>query len=394
MSVTVIRAARLIDGTGRPPVQDGAVVVEGTRLAYVGRWADVSVPDGATVIDRGDETLLPGLIDAHTHLSIIPGLGNQIGQLKDPPGKALMRAVGNIRKDLRAGVTTMRIVGEEHFLDLDVKKAVEAGALPGPRLLCATRPIVASHGHGAALTLSDGPDAIRRHIRENLAAGADLIKYFATGGTSSDRTSPYTCFYSPEEIRLIIEEAHRYGVRVATHAHGGPAIRWSAEAGVDSIEHGRLATAADLDVMRRHKTWLVCNYAISFHPDGIEKGDGGNPRIMEKLRLGREAAPQTFRLVLESGVRWALGTDSMHGLLWYEAAKAVEFGASPEQALAAVTRNAADVCSILDRTGTLEAGKLADVITVQGDPFADITALARPGLIMKEGRRWDHLSAE
>jgi imidazolonepropionase-like amidohydrolase len=394
MDITIVKGGLVIDGTGRAPIEGGAVRVEAGRITGVGRFAEMAVPEGAAIIDCGEETLLPGLVDAHTHLSIVPGLGNQIAQLRGSAVQAMLRAIPNMRADLRAGVTTMRVVGEEHFLDVEIKAAVNAGRIPGPRLLIATRTIAARHGHGTGLAPSDGPEEIRRHIRENLAAGADLIKFFATGGVSSGRAPVDTCFYSPEEIRLIVEEAHRDGKPAAVHAHGGPAIRYCVEAGVDTIEHGKLATLSDFEMMRKAGTWLVGNNAISSHPDGIEKGDGGNPAIMEKLKISRLKAAENFADMLASGVRWALGTDSMHGLLWYEAMKAVEFGASNEQALCGITRNAAEAIGLLDRVGTLEVGKSADIVSVRGNPLRDIEALRQVGLVMKEGRRFDQLSAE
>jgi imidazolonepropionase-like amidohydrolase len=155
------------------------------------------------------------------------------------------------------------------------------------------------------------------------------------------------------------------------------------DAGVDTIEHGKLGTRADFDMMRQHGTWLVTNNAIGFHPDGIEKGDAHTPEIMAKLNRAREATPAMMRDMLDSGVSWALGTDSMHGLLWYEAAKTVEWGATPEQALAAVTSKAAQAIGRLDSIGTLQPGKLADVISVRGDPLHDITALQHVGLVIE-----------
>jgi imidazolonepropionase-like amidohydrolase len=394
MTITLVTGGRLIDGTGRPPIEGGAILIEDGRIKAVGRRAELDAPAGATVVDRGGETLIPGLVDAHTHASIIPGLGNQNGQLRAPAAQSMLRAIPNVRKDLLSGVTTMRIVGEEHFLDIDLRDAIAAGRIPGPRLIVATRPIAATHGHGTALTASDGPEQIRKHIRENLRAGADLIKMFATGGTSSARAAADTCFYSRDEIRLIVEEAHRDGRPVAVHAHGGPAIAWCVEAGVDTIEHGKLCTRQDFGLMRKAGTWLVSNHAIGFHPEGIEGGDGGNPRIMEKLAIARRRSPETFGFALESGVRWALGTDSMHGLLWFEAQKAVEFGATNEQAFAGVTRNAAEAIRMLDKVGTLEPGKCADIVSLRGDPLKDIAALREVGLIMKDGVRYDTLSSQ
>jgi imidazolonepropionase-like amidohydrolase len=389
-----ITAQRVLDCTGRPPIERGVVLIDGERIRAVGRQADVALPAGAEVIDCGGQTLLPGLVDAHSHASIIPGLGDQIGQLRQPPAAQLLRAVSNLRTDLRSGVTTMRVVGEEHFIDIALREAIADGRLPGPRLLVATRPITARNGHGAALTYSDGEDEIRRHIRENIAAGADLIKLFMTGGVSSKGTAARWYAYSRHEVETAVEEAHRNNKPVAVHAHGGPGVRLCIEAGVDTIEHGKLCEMEDLVEMRHRGTWLVTNNAVSGHPDGIERGDGHVPAIMAKLRESREKSRENFAAVLESGVRWALGTDSMHGLMWWEIAKVIEWGAGPMDALRAGTQRAAQAIGLGDETGTLETGKFADLISVDGDPLADVTCLRRVGIIMQRGKRRDRLSAE
>lgn len=241
-----IRARRVIDGTGRPPIDHGVVVIEGDRIRAVGRQADVAIPQGAEIIDCGTQTVLPGFVDAHSHASIIPGLGDQIGQLRQPPAPQVLRAVQNLRTDLKSGVTTMRVVGEEHFIDIDLRNAIAEGRLPGPRLRVATRPITARNGHGAALTYSDGEDEIRKHIRENVAAGCDLIKLFMTGGVSSKGTAARWYAYSRHEVEVAVEEAHRNSKPVAVHAHGGPGVRICVEAGVDTIEHGKLCDLDDL----------------------------------------------------------------------------------------------------------------------------------------------------
>ena len=387
-----IKARRILDGTGQAPVEHGVVLIEGDRVKAVGAQTQVTIPPGAEVIDCGGHTVLPGLVDAHSHASIVPGLGDQIGQLRQAPAPQIIRAVQNLRTDLRSGVTTMRVVGEEHFIDVDLRDAIAAGNLPGPRLLVATRPITARNGHGAALTFSDGEDEIRRHVRENVARGADLIKLFMTGGVSSKSTASRWYAYSRHEVDVVVEEAHRNNKPVAVHAHGGPGVRICIEAGVDTIEHGKLCDLDDLVEMRRRNIWLVTNNAVGGHPDGIEKGDGHVASIMAKLRESREKSRENFAAVLESGVKWAVGTDSMHGLMWWEIAKVVEWGADPHDAILAGTRRAAEAIGMSDQVGSLEAGKLADVISVDGDPLTDVACLQRVGLVLQAGRRVDRLS--
>ena len=391
---TAIKARRIVDGTGRAPIEHGLVLVEGDRIKAVGRQADVAMPDGAQVIDCGTHTALPGFVDAHSHASIIPGLGDQIGQLRQAPAPQVLRAVRNLRADLKSGVTTMRVVGEEHYIDIDLRSGIAEGRIPGPRLKVATRPITARNGHGAALTFSDGEDEIRKHIRENVAAGADLIKLFMTGGVSSKGTAARWYAYSRHEVEVAVDEAHRNSKPVAVHAHGGPGVRICIEAGVDTIEHGKLCDLDDLVEMRRRGIWLVTNNAVSGHPDGIEKGDAHVPSIMAKLVESRQTSRENFKSVLASGVKWALGTDSMHGLMWWEIAKVVEWGADPHDAILAATRRAAEAIGMADEVGSLEPGKLADVISVDGDPLTDIACLQRVGLTLQGGTRVDTLSPQ
>lgn len=392
--VTAIRAGWLWDGTGDAAIRDGVVLIDGERIVAVGPVASVAIPEGAETIDRGDEFLMPGLIDAHTHITIIPGLGNQVGQLMQPVERQAMRGVGNLRRMLRSGVTTARIMAEEHWLDVAFKEEVERGTIVGPRLNICTRAITQSFGHGRAIFAADGVDEVRKAARENLYHGAEFLKLFITGGVSSTRGGGIrAASYSREEIRVAVEEADRAGTYVAAHAIGGPGIRLGVEEGIRTIEHASMATDDDLDLMKERGAWAVLTQAILLHPTGIEQGDRDNPFIMAKLRDARASAAERFRAIVSSGVRYAAGTDSMHGLLPFEAAKLTEWGASTTDALLAVTRWAAECIRMDDRIGTLQPGKRADVLAVKGNPLEDITALEHVNLIVKGGKRYEGLSA-
>ena len=388
-----ITAAWLWDGTGTgEAVRDGVVLIDGDRITAAGTAASTPIPPGATVIDRPGECLLPGLIDAHTHITVIPGLGNQIGQLMQPIERQTMRGVGNLRRMLDSGVTTARIMGEEGWLDVAFKEEIERGVVAGPRLLVATRMITQSNGHGRAGSGFDGVDEIRKGARENLHGGADFLKLFITGGVSSTRGGGITkASYSREEIRVAVEEAERAGTYVAAHAIGGPGIRLGVEEGIRTIEHASMATDDDLALIRERGAWAVLTQAILLHPTGIEQGDRDNPAIMAKLRDARARAEERFRAIVASGVNLAVGTDSMHGLLPFEIQRLVDWGASPAAALLAATRRAAECCRIEDHVGTLEPGKLADLITVAGNPLADMAAIDQTRLVIKSGRRMDRL---
>jgi imidazolonepropionase-like amidohydrolase len=385
-----IKADWLWDGTGKDAIRDGVVLVDGERIAAVGPANELSLPSDIEVIERPGEFLMSGLIDSHTHITIIPGLGNQIGQLLQPIERQTMRGVGNLRRMLNSGVTTARIMGEENWLDVAFKEEVARGTVAGPRLLVSTRMITQSNGHGRAHSAFDGVDEVRKGSRENLHAGADFLKIFITGGVSSTRGGGISkASYSREEMRACVEEAERGGTYVAAHAIGGPGIRIGVEEGIRTIEHAAMATDDDLALIADKGAWVVLTQAILLHPTGIEQGDHDNPAIMAKLHAARAQAAERFRAIVASGVRLAVGTDSMHGLLPFEVQCLVDWGASPRDALLAATRWGAECCRIEDQAGTLEAGKLADVISVAGNPLERIADIAETRMVMKGGRRYD-----
>ena len=383
----LVKTKSLIDGTGTPSRPAGCFLVKNGLVADIGPAEKfASLPANINVVDLSDRHVMPGMINAHTHLSIVPGEGNQSAQMRLPAALNVLRSTPNILKDMRSGVTTMRIMGEEGGIDVEFKKAIEKGLINGPRLIISTQGIAASHSHGVGLRPSDGVDEMRKHVRQNLALGADFIKLFATGGTSSPGKVLHTCPYTAEEIATAVREAERAGTYVAAHAHGGTGLDLCIEQGIRTIEHGAFINEAQLEQIIKRQMWIVGTMAIMFHPNGIEQSDFHIPAIREKVMLAREASATNFARILKSGANLAMGTDSVHGQIGFELEKLVEFGASTMQALLTVTKNAAKACRIEDKAGTLEVGKYADFIALESNPLDDIRNLRRVDDVYKEGR--------
>jgi imidazolonepropionase-like amidohydrolase len=397
--ITVIRAARLIDGTGRAAIEPGGVVVDGQRIVSVGRIE--TAPAGARVIDLGDSTLLPGLIDAHTHVtSEGPG----------PRGLDRMSATGadysligaeNARRMLMAGFTTLRDLGGFDYADLAVKRAIERGLIVGPRLFVATTSMSITGGHGDPSNglspdiginyptgVANGVDEVRRKVREILRNGADHIKFAATGGGLSRGTKPTAQHFTDEEITALIAEAHRLGVKVAAHAHGKEGIKAAVKAGVDSIEHGIYLDEEACRLMLEHGTYYVPTLWIADSYFDRYKEWGIPAYAHEKISQFIPTALKSAELAITMGVRVALGTDAgvgEHHLAGKEFAAYVKYGMTPMAAIVAGTSNAAKLLGQYERVGSLEPAKLADVIAVPGNPLTDITRMEHVAFVMKDG---------
>ena len=388
MAYQLVKSKALITGTGDRPVKKGFILIKDGIIEKVGpRETMGDLPRDLEIIDLTKYYLMPALIDCHTHLSIVPGEGDQMGQLRLPAGTSILRSIPNVYKNLLSGVTTMRIMGQEHYIDVDLKKAIHEKRIQGPRLLVSGIGLVASNGHGVALTVTDGREEVLKRARMNLAMGADFLKIFVTGGVSSPGRALDFCGYTPEEIGTAVEEARRAGTYVAAHAHGGAGVDLCIEQGVQTIEHGAFVTEAQLDQMIKKEMWLVGTFSILFHPEGIEKTDFQVPSIREKVLRAREAVAENFGKIIKSGVNLAVGTDSMHGWISYDLECLVNFGASNRQAILAATRDAARACRIEDRVGTLEKGKRADFIALSKNPLEDIKHLRQVEAVYKEGEK-------
>jgi imidazolonepropionase-like amidohydrolase len=378
---TLIKGGLVIDGMGNPPIDRGAILVEGERILRVGKEEEFKGEANIHVLDCGDQTLLPGLIDCHNHLSLDPRLENYLYRMADPVPALTLRACETVKIDLRSGVTTSRCLGDKGFLDAECKKAVSEGRIEGPRLLIATRGIRAFHGHGFVGYPFGGVEQIRTAVRENISAGADLIKIYITGTLRGPKGIP--SYFSKEEIQAAVDEAHRVGIPVATHCIGGVGLEWALETGIDTIEHGYFLTDKEIDLLARSESWLVMTPSIFFTEARIRTLP---PHLIEGHLQQRDEVSQRMTAAIKAGVKFAVGTDGMHGGLAQEIQYLEDFGATTSQALMAATRHAARVCGLEESIGTLEPGKFGDIIGVKGNPLEDIAALKRVKTVISRAR--------
>jgi imidazolonepropionase-like amidohydrolase len=391
----VVRAGHLLDVKTGKTLSNQTIVIQGDKIASVG--SDAQIPAGAEVVDLSNATVLPGLIDAHTHLTMTTNFGYSTLAISIP--REALDGARNARVTLEAGFTTVRNVGARGFTDVALRDAINAGDVPGPRMLVSGPPLSITGGHcdedllpfewhaqseGAA----DGIEAVQHKTREIIKYGADLIKICATGGVLSHGDNPQASQYTLEEMKAIVADAHRLGRKVAAHAHGAQGILWASEAGVDSIEHGSYIDDAAIAEMKKNGTYLVPTlYLADWFLQNAER-IGTPPELIAKGREVMPAARKNVARAFAAGVKVGFGTDAAvypHGLNAHEFAVMVKLGLTPLQAIQAATINDADLLGWSDRVGTLEPGKWADIVAVDGDPLADVTTLERVKFVMKGG---------
>jgi imidazolonepropionase-like amidohydrolase len=388
------RRVLLVDGTGAPPLPDQWVVVERGRIAALGPEpaSDYGTSSRLTDIDAPGCALLPGLINCHVHLCHdgSPDLARQVAEDKVP--LSTLRAVRNLVLALRSGVTTVRDCGATDEIAVALALAVTDGVIVGPRVVAAGRVITMTGGHGHFIGLeSDGADAVRRSVRTEMKAGAHFIKAMATGGVLTPGVEPDHIGLSEAELRVVAETAHDSGRRTACHAIGGKGIKNALRAGIDSIEHGFHLDDEALQLAIDHRAFLVPTLvAIESILDHAE--DGGMPDyVVRKARTEAGAHHEAFSRAVAAGVRIAAGTDAgtpfnFHSDLPRELRLMVRLGMSPGQAIAAATSQAAANLDISHSVGTVEVGKVADLLLVEGDPTNDIGVLTQVSAVMRAGR--------
>jgi imidazolonepropionase-like amidohydrolase len=392
-----IKAGRLIDTKTGAVTNNAFVLIEGDKITAVG--PDVTVPAEVEVIDLKDKTVLPGLIDCHTHMTFQPGNYYEDIFRKSPIDVAVIAHV-YARRTLEAGFTTARDVGAGEFIDVALRNAINRGDVVGPRMQVATLTVGATGGHGDTngfspylkfggfSGLADGVDEIRKLIRLEVKYGADLIKMLATAGVLSEEESVGAPQFSQEEMNVIVEEAKMWGKRVAAHAHGAEGIKRAVRAGVTSIEHGSLIDDEGVKMMKERGTYLVADI---YNDDYIlaEFAKLGYPeKIIEKERMVGRTQRENFQKAAKAGVKLAFGTDAgvyPHGWNAKQFAHMVKWGLTPMRAIQTATINAADLLGWNDKVGVIAPGAFADIIAVDGDPLKDVTELERVKFVMKGG---------
>jgi imidazolonepropionase-like amidohydrolase len=394
----VVRAGHILDVKTGNMLSGQAIVIEGDKIVSVGPAADAKLSPATQTIDLPNATVLPGLIDAHTHLTFDPANLGYEGLGISYPREALIGA-RNARVTLEAGFTTVRNVGAGGYSDVALRDAINAGDVPGPRMLVSGPAmgitgghcddnLLAPQFHATELGVADGVDAVRHKVRENIKYGADLIKICATGGVMSKGDDPNASQYTREEMQAIVEEAHRLGRKVAAHAHGAEGVSWASDAGVDSIEHGHLMDDSSIATLKKNGTYIVPTlYLMDWNRENLGKRNAPD-YVVRKMQAVSAVGQDTLKKAFAAGVKVAFGTDAAvypHGLNAHEFAVYVRLGMSPLQAIQTATIHGADLLGWSSKIGTLEAGKWADLIAVDGDPLKDVTTLERVKFVMKGG---------
>jgi len=394
---TVIHAGHLLDVKTGKTMDNVTVTIANGRIASIGQGSASGGSADGNVINLPNATLLPGLIDAHTHLTFDPNFGYQELGVSIP--KEALIGAKNARITLEAGFTTVRNVGASGYADIALRDAINEGMVPGPHIIASGPALSITGGHcdqnllpyewhASSDGAADGVEHVQHKVREIIKYGADVIKVCATGGVLSKGDDPRASQYSLEELKAIVADAHRLGRKVAAHAHGAQGILWATEAGVDSIEHGSYIDDEGIKLMKEKGTYLVpTQYLADWMRENATR-IGLPAMYAEKMKTVTAVSRQNVAKAIKAGVKIAFGTDAAvypHGLNAHEFAVYVQMGMTPLEAIQSATVNAADLLGWSDRIGSLETGKFADMVAVNGDPLKDVTLLENPVFVMKGG---------
>lgn len=388
----VFKGMRIIPGTTDDSIERGLLVVEDDTILALGEEGRVNIPSDATVYNLQGKTLLPGFIDAHTHILLDASRDPMGALVHESPTYSTIKAINSLEKTLLSGVTTIRDLGGLDYIDLELARAVEEGLIPGPSILAAGKLITMTGGHGHFIGReADGRSDVRRAAREQLKAGAHVIKVMATGGILTEGVEPGASQLTKEEMEAAIEEAHKAGKKTATHAQGREGIENAILAGIDSIEHGFFLDEDLVELMVERDVFLVPTLSATHWVVASGLAKGIPAYVVEKTEKVISHHRESFVRAMEAGVKIAMGTDAgtpfnSHGQNLQELKLMVEAGMDPIDAILCGTSSSAQLLGIQDEKGTLEEGKRADMVLLNGDPLEDIEALFAVEEVYKSGR--------
>ncbi|HWF03923.1 MAG TPA: amidohydrolase family protein [Candidatus Angelobacter sp.] len=405
VKMVYIRAGHLFDATSDQLRENMVIVVADERIQSIGPASAITIPAGAAVVDLSHATVLPGLIDCHTHLGARADRYDEIYNFKDTPFQSAFAGVVNARRTLEAGFTSVRDVGSLPFLAVDLRNSINEGLIPGPRIVASGPAITITGGHGDLnnfspqtrvsmfpeerdFAIADGVDQVRHVVRAQVKYGVDVIKILASGGVLSKGDSPGAPQFTFEELKAAADEAHMAGRKIAAHAHGTQAIKNAILAGIDSIEHASLIDDEGIRLAKDHGTYLDMDIYNDDYILGKAVEFGLPKENVEKEKMVGRVQRENFQKAVKAGAKMTFGTDAgvyPHGDNARQFFYMVKFGMTPAQAIRAATSSAADLIGRAKDVGTIEPGKFADVIAVTGDPLQDVRALEHVGFVMKGG---------
>lgn len=383
MEKYILKAKTVIAGTELSALENAAVQVEAGKISEIYENAN-QIPEELqnVIVDLGDKTLIPGMIDCHNHLALDTRLENHLVKMNDCECEQTIRAIKTMKDDLVSGVTTARCLGDRFYVDVTCKKAQQEGRITGPKLVVSGIGMRASHGHGYVGMPFNGPEEFRRQARENIAHGVDFLKVFMTKVINA---TPFIYhFMSPEELRAVVQEARSVGITTACHCSGGQGLDDCLDAGIDCLEHVYYITKEQVERVRNADRWVVYTPSYALNDTLLFKF---SPKDREGSLKEKEIICECLRGAIEGGLKFGIGTDGIHQGLAQEAKYIFELGASNKDVLAGITVNAAKICGIQEKTGSIAKGLAADLVALDGNPLQDISALKNVKAVYQDGRQ-------